>query len=171
MVTLGIVGQGEPEMKTKLVIGLVLLVLLSVIPVANAYTIEPLDPEPEYPIRDRIIVPRLLLFKANLYLQEDEVWIKLSVMNHAKYRYSFVMVCHIPCISPSWGYAHIGGSLEPHKKFVWLYKVRPCEDGGRESIVPVDIVIYTSYHGIPNTIYLGDFTLEIPADWDYIVTA
>jgi hypothetical protein len=59
------------EMRTKLAIGFV-LVFLCVIPIfANAMTIEP--PEPKYPTRDRIIVPRLFIFKGDLHLQEDEV--------------------------------------------------------------------------------------------------
>ncbi len=90
-------------MRTKLAIGFV-LVFLCVIPIfANAMTIEP--PEPKYPTRDRIIVPRLFIFKGDLHLQEDEVWIRLWVMNHAKREYTFTIGCKIPCI-PSWGHPH-----------------------------------------------------------------
>jgi len=152
-------------MKARLAIGFV-LVFLCVIPVfANALEI---TPEPEYPIRDRIIVPRLLIFKANLHLQEDEVWIKLWVMNHARQEHTFLIGCKIPCI-PSWGHPHSRVLLEPHEKFTFWWKVRPCEAGWRTTLVPVYIRVWATYP--EELVYSGDFTLEIPENWDYTVTA
>ena len=152
--------------KEKLLTGLVILVILCAIPQAvNALEI---TPEQGYPTRDRIIVPRLLIFKANLHLQEDEVWIKLWVMNHARQEHTFLIGCKIPCI-PSWGHPHWRGLLGPHKKFTCSFKVRPCEAGWRTTLVPVYVGVFESWPR--ERVYSGDFTLEIPDDWDYTVTA
>ena len=158
--------------KIKLVIGFVLM-FLCVIPVfVSAFTIEPPEPEPEYPTRDIIVVPRLLVFRASLHLQDEEVWIKLWVINLARQNYMFQVGVWLPVWGNSWGLNREQVVLGPHERFTGWLRVRPFEDGGRTTLVPVFIRVYPDdpFWRPWDIVYSGDFTLKIPERWDYTAT-
>lgn len=156
--------------KTKLAIEFV-LVLFCVTPVlASAFEITP--ELGFFPKRDIIVEPRLLIFRASLHLQGDEVWLRLWVMNLAGESRMFQIGCWIPCWGNQWGSYREQVILGPHEKFSGWLRVRPCEDGGRTTHVPVFIRVYPDdpFWRPWDLIYSGDFMLEIPDRWEYTST-
>lgn len=156
-------------MKKHIVVGLLALtILLSALPYA---VIAEQTQSESYPTHGKLAEPDLFKYKAKLYLDGDEVWIKLTVKNRAEQGYMFLIGCKIPCI-PSWGHPHLWIRLEPKEKFTWSYRVRPCEAGWKTNLVPVFISILPDdpFWRPWDIIYFGDFMLEIPEKWDFVAT-